>query len=154
VIDLIAIGLVIVVWLIGQAFGGVWTERARVKRPTLDPTAKLLNRTQIRAQFNWSDTMIEKYLGKPDEIRIFKRRYGRTGEEHLFFRDRVEAAMLSPGFEPKRVQTRRPKEPVMSMHIDPPSDSKIIAPTADEVAQVMRMSIEGQKLRKLPRKRK
>jgi hypothetical protein len=159
VIDIIAIVFLLVIWGIGKGASSVWNQSTRVAtRPVLDPLGALLNRTQIRAQFDWSDTMIQKYLGEPDKIRTFKRRYGRTGEEHLYLRHRVEAATRSPNFEPKRVQTRRFRsEPVVVPPPAPkPAEEKWTYTTPTPVepeSDFLRMSIEGQKLRRPPRKR-
>jgi hypothetical protein len=158
-IDIVAVVFLLVIWGIGKAVSSVGNQSTRVaSRPVIDPTAALLNRSQIRAQFDWSDTMIQKYLGEPDKIRTFKRQYGRTGEEHLYLRRRVEAAIRLPNFEPKRVQTRRFRsEPIVVPPPTPePADKKWTYTTPAPVEpepDFLRMSIEGQKLRKPPRKR-
>jgi len=158
-IDIVAVVFLLVIWGIGKAVSSVGNHSTRAApRPALDSTAALLNRSQIRAQFDWSDTMIQKYLGEPDKIRTFKRRYGRTGEEHLYLRRRVEAAIRLPHFEPKRVQTRRFRsEPfVVPPPVPEPADTKWTYTTPAPVEpepDFLRMSIEGQKLRKPPKKR-
>jgi hypothetical protein len=159
-IDIVAVVLLLIIWGIGKAVSSVGKQPTRAAtRAVLDPTAALLNRSQIRAQFDWSDTMIQKYLGEPDKIHTFKRRYGRKGEEHLYLRRRVEAAMRLPDFEPKRVQTRRVKsEPIIVPPPAPePAQKKWTYTTPTRVEpepDFLRMSIEGQKLRKPPRKRR
>jgi hypothetical protein len=110
---------------------------------TRPPNPLMMTRRDIRNEFNWSDSMIQKYLGKPDDTRFVRLRCGRRGTQFLYLRERVEAAMQAPGFEPKRVQIRR-------THTSPNPEPAVV----EEKPQEMFMYIEGQKPRRPPKRKR
>jgi hypothetical protein len=137
VLEVLFFIIAVIVWLAQN------TSKSREPVNAPPPNPLMMTKRDIRSEFNWSDSMIQKYLGMPDDTRFIRLRYGRRGTQFLYLRERVEAAMQAPGFEPKRVPARKPR-----LSPNP-------APTvAEEAPQEMFMHIEGQEPRRSPRRKR
>jgi hypothetical protein len=64
--------------------------------------SRFCTRAEIREEYDWTDSMIRRYLGEPDRIdERYSVTYGRY-TAHLFLRERVLSAQAAPGFRGRR----------------------------------------------------
>jgi hypothetical protein len=65
-----------------------------------------VSRSELHNKYQWSDTMIRRYLGPPDLVEERSSVYGRY-TIHLFLRTRILSAQAAPWFRPRRAQSYR-----------------------------------------------
>jgi hypothetical protein len=66
-----------------------------------------VGRSEIHEKYQWSDTMMRRYLGAPDLVEERRSNVYRRYTVHLFLRTRILNAQAAPGFRPRRARSHK-----------------------------------------------